>query len=871
MSIPKIYNPLITEDKWYAYWMEKGYFNSTPDEREAYTIVIPPPNVTGVLHMGHMLNNTLQDVMVRRARMMGFNACWVPGTDHASIATEAKVVQKLAKEGIQKNDLTRDEFLAHAFDWKEKHGGIILEQLKKLGASCDWDRTKFTMDDDMSESVIKVFVDLHQKGLIYRGVRMVNWDPSAQTALSDEEVIHKEVNSKLYHIAYNIEDSNERITIATTRPETILGDSAICVNPNDERYTHLKGKKAIIPLVNRVIPIIFDEYVDMEFGTGALKITPAHDINDYKLGDKHGLETIDILNDDGTLSEAAKLYIGKDRFEVRGEIEVDLKAKGYLVKTEEYQNKVGFSERTDAVIEPKLSMQWFFKMETFSKPALEHVMNDDIQFHPAKFKNTYRHWMENIKDWCVSRQLWWGQQIPAYFYEGNKYVVAESKEEALVLAQKEKPSITMADLHQDADVLDTWFSSWLWPISVFDGIRNPDNKEINYYYPTNDIVTAPEILFFWVARMVMAGYEYRKELPFKNVYLTGIVRDKQGRKMSKSLGNSPDPITLIEKYGADGVRVGMLLCSPAGNDLPFDQGLCEQGRNFSNKIWNAFRLIKGWEVAEVEQPESAKQAITWFEKKLSKTIIEIDESYSKYRISEALMGTYRLVWDDFCSWYLEMVKPSYGSPIDSTTYAKTIEQLEKILKLLHPFMPFLTEEIWHLIDDRKEDIIVAHWPIAGDVNEQILADFENITEVVAGIRTIRKEQNIANKEQLELLVIENQKSKTNLDAIVAKLGNLSTINTTNEKPNGAFSFMVKSNEYFIPLGEKIDIAAEIEKLQKELDYTKGFLKSVEGKLGNDRFVNNAPEQVVVNEKNKMADAKAKIEILATKIKDFGNA
>jgi len=871
MSIPKTYNPLITEDKWYAHWMGKGYFNSTPDEREAYTIVIPPPNVTGVLHMGHMLNNTLQDVMVRRARMMGYNACWVPGTDHASIATEAKVVQKLAKEGIQKNDLTRDEFLAHAFDWKEKHGGIILEQLKKLGASCDWERTKFTMDKDMSESVIKVFVDLHQKGLIYRGVRMVNWDPSAQTALSDEEVIHKEVNSKLYHIAYNIEGSNEKITIATTRPETILGDSAICVNPNDERYTHLKGKKAIIPLVDRVIPIIFDEYVDMEFGTGALKITPAHDINDYKLGDKHGLETIDILNDDGTLSEAATLYIGKDRFEVREEIAVDLKAKGYLVKTEEYQNKVGFSERTDAVIEPKLSMQWFFKMESFSKPALEHVMNDDIQFHPAKFKNTYRHWMENIKDWCVSRQLWWGQQIPAYFYEGNKYVVAESKEEALVLAQKEKSSVTMADLDQDPDVLDTWFSSWLWPISVFDGIRNPDNKEINYYYPTNDIVTAPEILFFWVARMVMAGYEYRKELPFKNVYLTGIVRDKQGRKMSKSLGNSPDPITLMEKYGADGVRVGMLLCSPAGNDLPFDEGLCEQGRNFSNKIWNAFRLIKGWKVAEVEQPESAKQAITWFENKLSKTIVEIDESYSKYRISEALMGTYRLVWDDFCSWYLEMVKPNYGSPIDSTTYAKTIEQLEKILKLLHPFMPFLTEEIWHLIDDRKEDIIVAHWPIAGTVNEQLLSDFESITEVVAGIRTIRTEQNIANKEQMELLVIENQKAKTNFDAIVAKLGNLSSINTITEKPNGAFSFMVKSNEYFIPLGENIDVAAEIEKLQKELNYTIGFLKSVEGKLGNDRFVNNAPEQVVVNEKNKMADAKAKIEILAIKIKDFGNA
>ena len=871
MSIPKTYNPLITEDKWYAHWMGKGYFNSTPDEREAYTIVIPPPNVTGVLHMGHMLNNTLQDVMVRRARMMGFNACWVPGTDHASIATEAKVVQKLAKEGIQKSDLTRDEFLSHAFDWKEKNGGIILEQLKKLGASCDWERTKFTMDDDMSESVIKVFVDLHQKGLIYRGVRMVNWDPSAQTALSDEEVIHKEVNSKLYHIAYNVEDSDEKLTIATTRPETILGDSAICVNPNDERYTHLKGKKAIIPLVDRLIPIIFDEYVDMEFGTGALKITPAHDINDYQLGDKHGLETIDILNDDGTLSEAAKLYIGKDRFVVREEIAVDLKAKGYLVKTEEYQNKVGFSERTDAVIEPKLSMQWFFKMESFSKPALEHVMNGDIQFHPPKFKNTYRHWMENIKDWCVSRQLWWGQQIPAYFYEGNKYVVAESKEEALVLAQKEKPSVTMADLRQDADVLDTWFSSWLWPISVFDGIRNPDNEEINYYYPTNDLITGPDILFFWVARMVMAGYEYRQELPFKNVYLTGLVRDEQGRKMSKTLGNSPDPIELIKIYGADGVRVGMLLCAPAGNDLPFDEGLCEQGRNFSNKIWNAFRLIKGWEVAKVEQPESAKQAIEWFENKISKTIIEIDLSYSKYRISEALMGTYRLVWDDFCSWYLEMVKPNYGSPMDSVTYAKTIEQLEKILKLLHPFMPFLSEEIWHLIDGRKEDIIVAEWPKATTVNKQLLADFENTTEVVAGIRTIRKEQNIANKEQLELLVIDNQKSNTNLDAIIAKLGNLTSVHTTNEKPSGAFSFMVKANEYFIPLGDNIDIAGEIEKLEKELNYTKGFLKSVEGKLSNERFVNNAPEQVVVNEKNKMADAKAKIEILNTKIKDLGNA
>jgi len=871
MSIPKTYNPLFIEDKWYAHWMKKGYFNSIPDEREAYTIVIPPPNVTGVLHMGHMLNNTLQDVMVRRARMMGFNACWVPGTDHASIATEAKVVQKLAKKGIRKNDLTRNEFLEHAFDWKEKHGGIILEQLKKLGASCDWERTKFTMDDDMNDSVIKVFVDLHQKGLIYRGVRMVNWDPSAQTALSDEEVIHKEVNSKLYHITYNIEGSDEKLTIATTRPETILGDSAICVNPNDVRYTHLKGKKAIVPLINRVIPIIFDEYVDMEFGTGVLKITPAHDINDYQLGDKHGLKTIDILNDNGTLSAAAMLYVGKDRFVVREEIAVDLKAKKYLIKTEEYQNKVGFSERTNAVIEPKLSMQWFFKMESFSKPALKHVMNDDIQFHPAKFKNTYRHWMENIKDWCVSRQLWWGQQIPAYFYEGNKYVVAESKEEALVIAQKEKPSLTMSDLRQDEDVLDTWFSSWLWPISVFDGIRNPNNKEINYYYPTNDLITGPDILFFWVARMIMAGYEYRGELPFKNVYLTGIVRDDQGRKMSKTLGNSPDPIELIKKYGADGVRVGMLLCAPAGNDLPFDEGLCGQGRNFSNKIWNAFRLIKGWEVAEFEQPESAIEAINWFENKISKTITEINESYSKYRISEALMGTYKLVWDDFCSWYLEIVKPNFGSPIDKVTYSKTIEQLEKILKLLHPFMPFLSEEIWHLIDDRIEDIIVADWPKTTAINEQLLDDFENTTEIVAGIRTIRKEQNIANKESLELLVIENQKSNTNLDAIIAKLGNLSSINTTIEKLIGSFSFMVKSNEYFIPLGRNIDVAAEIEKLKKELNYTKGFLKSVEGKLGNDRFVNNAPKQVVENEKNKMKDAKTKIEILATKIRDFETA
>ena len=868
MELAKKYNPNEIEKKWYAHWMEKGYFNSTPDEREAYTIVIPPPNVTGVLHMGHMLNNTLQDVLVRRARMMGFNACWVPGTDHASIATEAKVVAKLASEGIQKSDLTREEFLSHAFEWKDKHGGIILDQLKKLGASCDWERTKFTMDDEMSESVIKVFVDLHNKGLIYRGVRMVNWDPSAQTALSDEEVIHKEVNSKLYHIAYDIEGSDEKLTIATTRPETILGDTAICVNPNDERYTHLKGKKAIIPLVNRTIPIIFDEYVDMEFGTGALKITPAHDINDYKLGDKHGLDSIDILNDDGTLSESATLYVGKDRFVVRKEIAKDLQEKGYLVKTEEYQNKVGFSERTDAVIEPKLSMQWFCKMEEFSKPALEHVMKDDIQFHPAKFKNTYRHWMENIKDWCVSRQLWWGQQIPAYYYEGNKFVVAPTKEEALVLAKKENPNITIADLRQDEDVLDTWFSSWIWPISVFDGIRNPDNKEINYYYPTNDLITGPDILFFWVARMIMAGYEYRKELPFKNVYLTGLVRDKQGRKMSKSLGNSPDPIELMEKYGADGVRVGMLLCAPAGNDLPFDEGLCEQGRNFSNKIWNAFRLIKGWEVSDCEQPESAKQAIIWFENKISKAITEIDKSYSKYRISEALMSTYKLVWDDYCSWYLEMVKPNYGSPIDTTTYNKTIEQLEKVLKLLHPFMPFLSEEIWHLVKEREEDIIIANWPKAGAIDTSLLEDFETITEVIAGIRTIRKTQNIPNKEPLGLEVINHQIQSNNLNTIIAKLGNLSVINAIAEKPASSFSFMVKANEFFIPIGNTIDVTFELEKLQKELDYNKGFLNSVESKLNNERFVNSAPKQVIANEKNKLADTKAKIEILENKIKDL---
>ena len=866
MNIPKTYSPAETEKKWYAHWLKKGYFKSKPDNREPYTIVIPPPNVTGVLHMGHMLNNTLQDVMIRRARMMGYNACWVAGTDHASIATEAKVVKNLAERGIQKSDLNRDEFLKHAFEWKEKHGGIILEQLKKLGASCDWDRTKFTMDSDMSESVIKVFVDLYNKGFIYRGVRMVNWDPSAETALSDEEVIHKEVNSKLYYISYNIEDSHEKITVATTRPETILGDSAICVNPNDKRYAHLKERKAIIPLINKTIPIIFDDYVDMEFGTGALKITPAHDINDYTIGDKHGLEIIDILNDDGSLKESAQLYVGKDRFLVRKEIAIDLEREGLLVKTEEHINKVGFSERTDAIIEPKLSMQWFCKMEELSKPALNVIMNDTIKLHPGKFKNTYRHWMENIKDWCLSRQLWWGQQIPAFYYEGNKFVVAETKEEALALAQKENPNLRSSDLTQDEDVLDTWFSSWLWPISVFDGIRNPDNKEIDYYYPTNDLVTGAEIIFFWVARMIMAGLEYKKEVPFKNVFFNGIVRDKKGRKMSKSLGNSPDPIELIEKYGADGVRVGMLLCSPAGNDLPFDESLCEQGRNFSNKIWNALRLIKGWEVKDIDQPESAKKAEKWLDSKISNAIIDINESYAKYRISEALMTTYKLIWDDFCSWYLEIIKPNYGTPIDKKTYQGAIEKLEKMLKLLHPFMPFLSEEIWHLIDDsRNNDIILAEWPEGRKINKILLSEFENLKEIIAGIRTARKDKNIANKDQIELLVTRHQDTNNNLDAIIIKLGNVSSIKTTKKKPDNTFNFMVKSNEYFIPISEDIDIEEERRKISKELEYSKGFLKSVQAKLNNERFVKNAPESVVVNEKNKMADVKERIQILEKKI------
>ena len=873
MSISKTYNPLITEEKWYQHWMKKEYFHAVPDEREPFTIVIPPPNVTGVLHMGHMLNNTIQDIIIRRARMRGYNACWVPGTDHASIATEAKVVKKLSESGIKKSDLSREEFLKHAFDWKEKHGDLILNQLQKLGASCDWQRTKFTMDKDMSDSVIKVFVNLFNKGLIYRGVRMVNWDPSAKTALSDEEVIHKEVVSKLYFVNYNIKDSTDKITVATTRPETILGDAAICVNPNDKRYANLNGKNAIIPLINKEIPIIFDEYVEMDFGTGALKVTPAHDINDYQIGDKHNLEVIDILNDDGTLNKSAQLYIGKDRFDVRDEIAIDLEKKGYLSKIEEHQNKVGFSERTNTIIEPKLSMQWFCKMTDLAKPALEHVMNDDIKFHPPKFKNTYRHWMENIQDWCVSRQLWWGQQIPAFFYNGNNFVVAETIEEALVLAKKEIPELTINDLRQDDDVLDTWFSSWIWPISVFDGINNPQNKEINYFYPTNDLVTGPDILFFWVARMVMAGYEFKNEFPFQNVYLTGLVRDKQGRKMSKSLGNSPDPIDLIKKYGADGVRVGMLLCAPAGNDLPFDETLCEQGRNFSTKIWNAFRLIKVWEISEKEQPESAKQANIWFDNKINKVISQIETSFSKYRISEALMSMYKLIWDDFCSWYLEIIKPKYGEPIDKKTYLDCINYLEKILKLLHPFMPFLTEEIWHLISSRKEgeDIIVSSWPDSKNIDKKILEEFGTATEIIVGIRNIRKEYNISTKEQLELKTISNNGDNNRMIDVIIKLGGLISYEKITKKPSNSYSFMIKSNEFFIPINDNIDLLSEITKLEKDLDYNSGFLKSVQNKLNNKNFVKNAPINVVENEKNKMKDAKEKIHILKNKILSFQDA
>ena len=871
MEIPKTYEPQSAEAKWYKHWLDKGYFHSTPDEREPYTIVIPPPNVTGVLHMGHMLNNTIQDVLVRRARMLGKNACWIPGTDHASIATEAKVVQKLRAEGIKKSDLTRDEFLKHAFEWKEKHGGIILEQLKKLGASCDWERTAFTMDSEYSESVIGVFIDLYKKGKIYRGVRMVNWDPEAKTALSDEEVIHKEVNSKLFHLRYKIADGNDEwLVIATTRPETILGDTAICINPNDERYKHLHGKQAIVPIANRTIPIILDEYVDMEFGTGCLKVTPAHDVNDYDLGVRHHLETIDILNDNGTLNEHGLHYAGQDRFDVRKAIEKELYDKGYLVKTEDHINKVGFSERTNAVIEPKLSLQWFLSMKELAQPALDNVMNGNIAFHPDKFKNTYKHWMENVKDWCVSRQLWWGHRIPAWYYGSGAedFVIAKTLDEAVQLAsEKTGKTIAANDLRQDEDVLDTWFSSWLWPISVFNGLTQPGNEEIKYYYPTNDLVTAPEIMFFWVARMIIAGYEYMGDLPFRNVYYTGIVRDKLGRKMSKSLGNSPDPIDLIEQYGADGVRMGILISSPAGNDLPFDSSQCEQGRNFTNKIWNAFRLVDSWEVHEIDQPESSKRAIEWFESRFNEALTEINDLFDKFKISEALMAIYKLVWDDFCSWYLEMIKPGYKHPIDSKTLNSTKDFFENILKLIQPYMPFIAEELWHLIRERKEgdDIVIAAWPTIGAINQTVLDNFKRMEEVITGIRNIRKSNNIANKVKVDLLIGKNNDFDTSFDSVVIKMGNLSSLEYTSGKVANANSFIVANNEYYIPFGDSIDVEAEKTKLEEELKYTKGFLASVQGKLRNEKFVSGAPVQVVETERKKEADALSKISILEEKL------
>ena len=868
MEIPAKYDPSLTEDKWYKYWMDNGFFHSEPDDREPYTIVIPPPNVTGVLHMGHMLNNTIQDILVRRARMQGKNACWVPGTDHASIATEAKVVAKLKDEGVDKNELTREEFLEHAWEWKEKHGGIILEQLKKLGASCDWERTKFTMDEDMSKSVIKVFIDLFNKGLIYRGVRMVNWDPQAMTAVSDEEVNYKEVQSKLYYVRYQVEGVDEYVTIATTRPETILGDTAVCVHPEDERFKHLHGKKVIVPLVKRPVPIIQDEYVDREFGTGALKITPAHDINDYEIGDKHNLESIDIFNDDGTMNESAQLYIGEDRFKVRELIVKDLEEAGHIVKIEDYVNKVGYSERTDAVIEPKLSMQWFLKMEDLAKPALDNVMNDNVQFHPPKFKNTYKHWMENVKDWCVSRQLWWGHRIPAYYLPEGGYVVAETEEEAVQLAKEKSgnQNITINDLRQDEDVLDTWFSSWLWPISVFDGINNPDNRDYNYYYPTNDLVTAPEILFFWVARMIIAGYEYKEEKPFKNVYLTGIVRDHLRRKMSKSLGNSPDPIELMKKYGADGVRVGMLLCSPAGGDLLFDESLTEQGRNFGNKIWNAFRLVKSWQVDEtIEQPESAKQTIEWFRHRLNSEIESINDLYEKFRLSDALMAVYKLFWDEFSSWYLELIKPAYQQPIDKASYEATLSFFDTMVKLLHPFMPFITEEIWQLIEDRKDgkSLMIEKMPKAESYNEEIIEAFESVKEIISGVRNIRNENNIAQKESLSLKIKGDYQRQ--YDSCIVKMANLSDIQTTETKIEGAVTFMVKSAEFYIELGDLVDVEEELKKLNEELAYNKGFLNSVMKKLSNERFVNNAPEKVVNIEKKKKEDAEHKIKVLEERI------
>ena len=878
MSVTSKYDAREVENKWYDYWMKNNYFHSTPDEREPYTIVIPPPNVTGVLHMGHMLNNTIQDVLIRRARLQGKNACWVPGTDHASIATEAKVVAKLKEQGIDKNDLTREEFLAHAWEWTEEYGGVILEQLKKLGCSCDWDRTKFTMDDDMSEAVIKVFVDLHNKGLIYRGYRMVNWDPEAKTTLSDEEVIHEERQGNLYYINYKIEGSNDVLTIATTRPETIFGDTAICVNPNDERFTHLKGKKAIVPICNRVIPIIEDEYVDLEFGTGCLKVTPAHDENDKNLGDKHQLEVIDIFNDDATLNSFGLQFEGQDRFDARKAVAKELEATGVLVKTETHINKVGTSERTKAVIEPRLSDQWFLKMEDLVKPAIEAVLGEDaeIKLFPKKFENTYRHWMENIRDWNISRQLLWGQQIPAYFYGDGKedFVVAETIEKAVELAREKtgKADLKAEDLKQDTDALDTWFSSWLWPMSVFDGIRNPENEEVKYYYPTNDLVTGPDILFFWVARMIIAGYEYKDQKPFNNVYLTGLVRDKQRRKMSKSLGNSPDALKLIDDYSADGVRVGLLLSSAAGNDLMFDEALCQQGKGFGNKIWNAYNLTNLWEVSdEIEQPNSSQVALEWYQAKFQTVLLEIEDHFSKYRLSDALMSIYKLVYDDFCGWLLEIVKPAYQQPIDAKTYNEVIAIFEENLKLLHPFMPFLTEDIWQKIASRtpEEALIVAKWPEAKPINTALISQFEFASEVISGIRTIRKEKNIAFKDAIGFSVINNEKVNDTFDDVIIKLGNLEGITYVSEAVEGALTYRVKSNEYFIPMEGAIDVEAEIKKLTEELTYTQGFLKSVQKKLSNERFVAGAPKQVIENERKKESDALAKIETLQTSIKNLG--
>ena len=869
MEIASKYNPAEVEGKWYQYWLDHKLFSSKPDGREPYTVVIPPPNVTGVLHMGHMLNNTIQDILVRRARMMGKNACWVPGTDHASIATEAKVVNKLAQQGIKKSDLTREEFLRHAWEWTDEHGGIILKQLRKLGASCDWDRTAFTMDEARSKSVIKVFVDLYNKGLIYRGVRMVNWDPKALTALSDEEVIYKEEHSKLYYLRYKVEGDPEGryAVVATTRPETIMGDTAMCINPNDPKNTWLKGKRVIVPLVNRVIPVIEDDYVDIEFGTGCLKVTPAHDVNDYMLGEKYNLPSIDIFNDNGTLSEAAGLYVGMDRFDVRKQIEKDLADAGLLEKVEAYTNKVGFSERTNVAIEPKLSMQWFLKMRHFADMALPPVMNDELKFYPAKYKNTYKNWLENIKDWCISRQLWWGHRIPAYFLPNGGYVVAETSEEALKLAkEKTNEPLTIEDLRQDEDCLDTWFSSWLWPISLFDGINNPGNDEIKYYYPTSDLVTGPDIIFFWVARMIMAGYEYMGDMPFKNVYFTGIVRDKIGRKMSKSLGNSPDPLELIDKYGADGVRMGMMLSAPAGNDILFDDALCEQGRNFNNKIWNAFRLVKGWNVAEIEQPASAKIATEWFGAMLAATAAEVDDLFGKYRLSEALMAVYKLFWDEFSSWYLEMIKPAYGQPIDKATYEKTLEFFDNLLKLLHPFMPFITEELWQHIYDRRpgESIMVQELHVPMIADNGIIKAFEAVKEVIGGIRTIRLQKNIAQKEALTLQVVGTNPVEA-FSPVIMKLCNVSSVDTLAMKAEGAASFMVGTTEYAVPLGNLINVEEELKKLEADLVYQEGFLKSVMKKLGNEKFVSKAPANVIEMERKKQADAETKIAALEESI------